>query len=84
MDQKATEELKRQLAEFANSFAVEKRDHERLQEEVGMADGKIQALEQEVIHCTFTTELLFISTKFYLFIYLFIYIFILISKSELM
>lgn len=52
MDQSAAEEvLKQQLAVYAEDFAMEKRDRERLQGEVKRAHGKVQALEQEVIHC---------------------------------
>ena len=49
-DQNAIEQLKRQLAVFADELAVEKRYNGRLGDELGTAHGKIQALEQEVVH----------------------------------
>lgn len=47
-DQTATDQCKRQLEVFAEEFALEKRKHEQLQDNVNTADGKIQVLEREV------------------------------------
>lgn len=47
-DQTATDHCKRQLEVFAVEFALEKGKHERLQDNVEAADGKIQVLEREV------------------------------------
>lgn len=61
------QELKRQLALFADAFAMEKRDRESLQEDVRRGDGKTQALELEVIHWLYEYVYPVSSSSFFLF-----------------
>ena len=49
-DQNAVEQLKGQLAVFDDELAVEKQNNGRLRDELRTAQGKIQALEQEVVY----------------------------------